>query len=294
MLDGHPTKFAPDERFGYCNGGYVVLALIAERASGTPFHELVHAARVPTGGDARQGVPPLGRAARRVPRLGYLDGDGRVAQQCLPPAVRGTGDGGATRRRRTSRVSGARFRRPDRLARRVEAMVRPRSDVREVDALRAGLWLHASTDAVLLVGGDAGVSFYSVHDPQAGLTYTVLANRRTGPGRSCACSTATRRLEPLVPSRKPEPRGAAVSAFIITQIQTRDYRDLAADVRPDEQGLASRLAPCACSGKFDAPQPRLRHVRFGLRRRRVTAAAGGVRPARPSSTTNTAPMSSKR
>ena len=31
VLDGHPTKFAPDERFAYCNGGYVVLALIAER-----------------------------------------------------------------------------------------------------------------------------------------------------------------------------------------------------------------------------------------------------------------------
>jgi CubicO group peptidase (beta-lactamase class C family) len=41
VLDGYPSKFAPDERFSYCNGGYVVLALIAERSSGTPFHELV-------------------------------------------------------------------------------------------------------------------------------------------------------------------------------------------------------------------------------------------------------------
>ena len=41
VLEGHPTKFAPGERFAYSNGGYVVLALIAERASGVPFHELV-------------------------------------------------------------------------------------------------------------------------------------------------------------------------------------------------------------------------------------------------------------
>src|SRR5262245_41615422 len=41
VLDGHPTKFTPDERFSYCNGGYVVLALIAERASGIPYHDLV-------------------------------------------------------------------------------------------------------------------------------------------------------------------------------------------------------------------------------------------------------------
>ncbi len=31
----------PNERFAYCNGGFVVLALLAERASGVPFHELV-------------------------------------------------------------------------------------------------------------------------------------------------------------------------------------------------------------------------------------------------------------
>ena len=36
VLDGHETKFPPGERFAYCNGGYVVLALIAERASWSP------------------------------------------------------------------------------------------------------------------------------------------------------------------------------------------------------------------------------------------------------------------
>ena len=41
VLDGPPMKCEPGERFVYCNGGYVVLELIAERASGVPFHELV-------------------------------------------------------------------------------------------------------------------------------------------------------------------------------------------------------------------------------------------------------------
>jgi CubicO group peptidase (beta-lactamase class C family) len=36
VLGGHPGKFAPDERFSYSNSGYVVLALLAERTSGTP------------------------------------------------------------------------------------------------------------------------------------------------------------------------------------------------------------------------------------------------------------------
>ncbi len=41
VLGGHPAKFPPGERFAYCNSGYVVLALIAERTSGVPYHELV-------------------------------------------------------------------------------------------------------------------------------------------------------------------------------------------------------------------------------------------------------------
>ena len=41
VLDGHPTKFAAGSEFTYCNGGFVVLALIAERVSGVPFHDLV-------------------------------------------------------------------------------------------------------------------------------------------------------------------------------------------------------------------------------------------------------------
>ena len=41
VLDGHETAFPAGERFAYNNGGYVVLALLAERASGTDFPELV-------------------------------------------------------------------------------------------------------------------------------------------------------------------------------------------------------------------------------------------------------------
>ena len=62
VLDGHPTKFAPGERFAYCNSGYVVLALIAERATGTPFHELVQGRVCERAGMQRHRVPALGRA----------------------------------------------------------------------------------------------------------------------------------------------------------------------------------------------------------------------------------------
>jgi hypothetical protein len=60
-------------------------------------------------------------------------------------------------------------------------MVRARSDV-PAHSMRYGLgfWLHAATDAVLLVGRDAGVSFCSLHDPRLDMTQTVISNTAEG------------------------------------------------------------------------------------------------------------------
>jgi hypothetical protein len=63
----------------------------------------------------------------------------------------------------------------------VAEMVRPRSDVaRESKRYGLGFWLHRSSDAVMLEGLDAGVSFRSVHDPEMGTTHTVISNSSTG------------------------------------------------------------------------------------------------------------------
>ena len=92
ILAGHETKFAAGTSFSYCNGGFVVLAVLAERASGIPYHELV-AQRVcePAGmGDTaflRSDELP-GRAA-----IGYLFADG-LRTNVLHLPVRGVGDGG--------------------------------------------------------------------------------------------------------------------------------------------------------------------------------------------------------
>ena len=93
VLDGHQTKFEPDERFGYCNGGYVVLALIAERVSGIAFHDLVRERVCEPAGMAdteflRSDELP-GRTA-----LGYLQVDGAWRTNVFHLPVRGSGDGG--------------------------------------------------------------------------------------------------------------------------------------------------------------------------------------------------------
>jgi len=180
VLDGHRTVFPPGDRFAYNNGGYVVLALIAERASGEPFHDLV-GRRVcePAGmrdtAFLRSDELP-GRAA-----LGYLTADGSRTNVFHLP-VRGNGDGGIySTAADVSSLWSALF--AGRIVSKdwVAEMVRPRSDWPE-ESKRYGLGfhLHASSEVVMLEGYDAGVSFSSTHDPMFSTTCTVISNTSEG------------------------------------------------------------------------------------------------------------------
>ncbi|MEX2612765.1 MAG: serine hydrolase domain-containing protein, partial [Gaiellaceae bacterium] len=183
VLDGHPTKFAPGERFAYCNGGYVVLALIAERASEVPFHDLVRQ-RVcePAGMGATEFLRSDELPGRTA--LGYLEIDDAWRSNVFHLPVRGSGDGGIYS---TAADIGSLWRAffaggivPTDW---VSEMVRARSDVPSTsEPMRYGLgfWLHESSDTVMLVGSDAGVSFRSVHDPRADITHTVISNSSDG------------------------------------------------------------------------------------------------------------------
>jgi CubicO group peptidase (beta-lactamase class C family) len=180
VLDGHGTAFPPGERFAYCNGGYVVLALIAERTSSEPFHELVRRRVCEPAGMSdteflRSDELP-GRAA-----LGYLTIDGSRTNVFHLP-VRGSGDGGIySTAADVSSLWRAFF--AGRIVSQdwVAEMVRPRSEVPRA-SIRYGLgfWLHASRDLVMLEGCDAGVSFRSVHDPASTTTHTVISNTSDG------------------------------------------------------------------------------------------------------------------
>jgi CubicO group peptidase (beta-lactamase class C family) len=180
VLDGYAPKFRPGEAFSYCNGGYVLLALLAERASGVPFYELV-AERVcgPAGMDDTAFLRSDELPARTA--VGYLAADG-LRSNVLQLPVRGSGDGGLYSTVADVRALWRAF-----FARRivskkwVDEMTRPRSDVSD-HGRRYGLgfWLHASTDAVVLEGYDAGVSFRSLHDPGTDTTCTVISNWTDG------------------------------------------------------------------------------------------------------------------
>jgi hypothetical protein len=62
----------------------------------------------------------------------------------------------------------------------VEEMTRPRSEAPPNRRYGLGLWLDATSDALLLVSSDAGVSFRTMHRPSTGLTVTVVSNSTDG------------------------------------------------------------------------------------------------------------------
>lgn len=110
--------------------------------------------------------------------LGYLHRDG-LRTNVLHLPVRGSGDGGACSTAAAitalwqALFNGAIV--P------LELVVRPRSEVPdERKRYGLGLWLHPRSGAVLLQGYDAGFSFQSVCDPDAGITHTVISNWTDG------------------------------------------------------------------------------------------------------------------
>jgi CubicO group peptidase (beta-lactamase class C family) len=176
VLDGFPTKFAPDERFAYCNSGYVLLALLAERASGVPFHELVVQRVCEPAGMRGTGFFRSDELPEQT-ALGYVDA---IRTNVLQLPVRGSGDGGIY-----STVADVSSMWRSFLAGEivssgwVKEMVRPRSEA-EKRRYGLGFWLDATTDTVSLVGMDAGVSFWSAHDPASATTATVVSNTSDG------------------------------------------------------------------------------------------------------------------
>jgi CubicO group peptidase (beta-lactamase class C family) len=179
-LDGFPQKFPPGEQFSYCNGGYLVLALVAERVSGRGFHELVQTEvcdRAGLVGSAFLRSDDLPADAA----LGYLDEEGdRTNLLHLP--VRGNGDGGMyftadDLHRFWNALLDGRIVATDT----VTEMIRPRHDVpSEHKRYGMGFWLGRRSSSLILEGYDAGASFRSTHLPETRTTVTVLGNSSEG------------------------------------------------------------------------------------------------------------------
>jgi CubicO group peptidase (beta-lactamase class C family) len=180
LLDGHPQKFTPGERFAYCNGGYVVLALLLERVTGGTYHDVVRRLVFEPAGLERTGALPLNELPPDA-APGYVHNEGDLVNTLHLPVL-GNGDGGAfttagdLHRFWLALLDGRIVSQET-----VETMIRPRHHVpAENKRYGIGFWIHPTRQVLILEGYDAGASFRSTHILATKTTVSVLGNSSEG------------------------------------------------------------------------------------------------------------------
>jgi CubicO group peptidase (beta-lactamase class C family) len=192
ILDGHPQVAAPGAEFAYNNGGFVVLALIAERATGRSFDVLVRERVCEPAGLEQTGFLRSDELPQSA-ALGYLEAEGLRTNVFHLPVI-GSGDGGiystvADISALWRAFVGGRVVSPALVAQ----MLTPRRGAGP-DFLEYGLgvWLYPDGEVLEVHGYDAGVSFYSLHHLASATTCTAISN--TGGGTSALEELLERRV----------------------------------------------------------------------------------------------------
>ncbi len=173
-----PMLSGPGEKFAYSNGGFVILGLAAQRASGVRYQDLVRQRVIQAAGltqtDFLRSDELPGTAA-----IGYLYPDSpRTNIFHLP--IEGSADGGvystvADLRDFWTAFAAGRIVSPEL----VEAMTSLGPVHDEEDPYGFGIWL-PKPGVWQMVGADAGVSMVSEHHPGRDLTMTVVSNESEG------------------------------------------------------------------------------------------------------------------
>ncbi|MFQ6170780.1 serine hydrolase domain-containing protein [Oryzobacter sp. R7] len=179
VLDGLPQVSPPGERFTYNNSGFVVLAIVAGRAARVTFEDLV----------LDRVCGPAGMGATAFLRSDELPGDAatgylwadRPRTNVLHLPVVGSGDGGAyTTTADVLALWRAFFAGAVVPMSLMEDAMTSRATTESGSRYGLGFWLGAEDGVAGLVGSDAGVSFRTVHDRRADLTWTVVSNTSEG------------------------------------------------------------------------------------------------------------------
>ena len=180
MLARLPQKFPPDTDFSYCNSGYVVLALLAERACGVSFYDLVRQRVCEPAGLTHSAFLRNDELGGEV-AVGYLGDDG-LRTNALHLPVRGTGDGGIY-----STLADIHMLWIAMLDGRIvtPATVATLTTARSINCTPTldyglGFWVARDSGALMLQGYDPGVSACTVHLHKRQVTHTVLSNTTDG------------------------------------------------------------------------------------------------------------------
>jgi CubicO group peptidase (beta-lactamase class C family) len=179
LMDGLGMRSAPGAEFVYNNAGYVLLAVIAERAASAPYHDLVDELVCRPAGLTATGFPVSNEPTADL-ATGYLDADGPRTNVLHLPR-RGLGDGGVATTvddvdRLWRALLAGEIVSPDLVTR----MTTAQGYDDDGDGYGWGCGVVDDGATVGTGGYDAGISFTSRRTPTTGTTSTVISNHTDG------------------------------------------------------------------------------------------------------------------
>jgi CubicO group peptidase (beta-lactamase class C family) len=178
-----PRRAEPGSEPSYNNAGFILLALVAEAVSSTPFIELVEAEVLAPAGMSNSGYFALDEVRPNV-AIGYIPGaDGTWRTNAYSVPIVGGGDGGAFSTvddlvRFLAAVDGGELLSPETS----RTMLTPHVQFRAGVSYGYGFWLlgEGRMRAYGGTGADPGVDVQAMRWPEPGVTAVALSNMSDG------------------------------------------------------------------------------------------------------------------
>jgi CubicO group peptidase (beta-lactamase class C family) len=182
VFPAEPMKFTPGARFSYSNGGYILLGLVIEELTGLQYQDYVEQAIFKAIGMHRSGYFAFNQLPEKT-ALGYIEEAGSWRTNIYNLPIIGASDGGAYSTIEDLAILWQAFWENEILPRElVEIYATPfvkAGQEGEHTYYGHGLWLNQESE-VYITGCDAGVSFWSSVQRDAGLQVTVISNTTDG------------------------------------------------------------------------------------------------------------------
>jgi Beta-lactamase class C and other penicillin binding proteins len=182
MITPLPPKFEPGARFGYSNAGFVMLGLVVEAASGVPYQqfvtdEIIRPLNLKHTGFYRSDSLPANTA------IGYLGDSSSLQTNIFSLPVIGGSDGGIfTCAEDLDTLWRSIFAGKVLSKTMLTAFLKPQVERETGKSYGLGVYMrdNASNDtAYYAIGGDFGVSFFTIHFPKEKITISALDNSET-------------------------------------------------------------------------------------------------------------------
>lgn len=181
LIMDRPIKFAPGEKFSYSNSGYVVLAHIIERTSGTAFPDYIQRKILDPCGMKHSGYYRFDALPKNT-AAGYVYDKElhRHRSNIYSLPVVGSGDGGCYSNARDVALFWDALQSGKLLSRAMTGeLLKP-----HVEHYGLGVWIARKyPDTYYIQGWDVGVSFESFHNWATKKTLTVFSNTGSDFGR---------------------------------------------------------------------------------------------------------------